>query len=130
MKSHDLAKYLSVIVRILKSGPNVEIEDLSLSGNTLTPPSKPTVDSEDIPQALNILVGLNNIPKQQWVALIDEFGFDIEIRARDANRDIYGKLLNYLSENPHEREKLLRKRGRRPITSSAELANALTLLMK
>lgn len=130
MKSHDFAKSLTLMAKILKSGPNVDIEDLDVSNSLFSTRSKFNVSNEEIPHALNILVGLNQVPKQQWVSLIDEFGFDIQIRQRDANRDIYGKLLSYLSENPGEREKLIRKKGKQAITSSSELANALTLLMK
>lgn len=130
MKSHELAKYLTVLSKFLKSGPNVEMEDLDSSNILFSSRRSINVSADEIPHALNILVGLNQVPKQQWLSLIDEFGFDIPIRPRDGNRDIYGKLLNYLSEKPEERERLLRKRGKKNISTSSELANALTLLMK
>ncbi|MDX8123404.1 hypothetical protein SKZ59_16605 [Janthinobacterium sp. GMG2] len=130
MKSHDFAKHLIMMAKVLKSGPNVELEDVDVSTLSPTASDKATVRPEDMPQALGMLVGLNNVPKQQWIDLIDEYGFDIEIRPRDANRDIYGKLLKYLSNNPVERLRLTAKKGKPVASASSELAEALTILLK
>ncbi len=92
--------------------------------------SRSTVSDEDIPHALNMLVGLNNVSKQQWLSLIEEFGFVIDVRPRDANRDIFGKLLKFLAEHPEERVRLVGKKSKKPIKESEELANALTILMR
>lgn len=130
MKSHDFAKQLLLMAKILKAGPDIELDSFETQ-NILHSKSKKTyVTNEDIPQALNMLVGLNQVSKQQWLSLIDEFGFSVDVRPRDANRDIFGKLLKYLTDNPSERERLIGKKGKKPISASAELADALTLLMK
>jgi len=130
MKSHEFAKHLITMARLLKSGPNVDLDNVDISGFFASPSDKASVRTEDIPHALNMLVGLNNVPKQQWINLIEEYNFDIEIRPRDANRDIYGKLLKYLSDNPIARHRLAAKKDRRPAGVSTELADALTLLLK
>jgi hypothetical protein len=131
MKSHDFAKHLMTMARILKNGPNVDLDDIDIAGISTSPSDKASVRPDDIPQALHMLVGLNNVPKQQWINLIDEYNFAIEIRPRDANRDIYGKLLKYLSDNPMARQRLLSSKKDKPRAGvSSELADALTLLLK
>lgn len=130
MKSHDFAKQLALMAQALKSAPNVELEDLSDWQFAFSRRSLPSVRDEDIPQALNMLVGLNGVSKQQWLSLIEEFGFDVDVRHRDANRDIFGKLLKFLADNPGERDRLVGKKGKKPIHASEELANALTILLK
>ncbi len=130
MKSHEFAKHLSTMAKILKSGPNVELEDIDIRNSFELPSNNAHVNNEDIPQALSMLVGLNNVGKQQWLTLIDEFGFDIPIRQRDANRDIFGKLLKYLADNPNERERLVHKKSKKPISASSELTDALNILLK
>lgn len=130
MKAHELSKALLALSKILKSGPDIDVEDWSLlsKGNPTTK-STPLKES-DIPTALYTLVKLNDVSKSQWLSLIREFDIDIEIRARDANRDIVGKILNYLASNPMARENLLRTGSKRNVSESAELANALNLLLK
>jgi hypothetical protein len=130
MKSHDFAKQLIFMVKALKSGPNVEMDEMEVSSFYRLKSSKLEVNNDEIPQALNMLVGLNQVKKQQWIDLISDFDFEIDIRPRDANRDIVGKLLNYLTDNPDERDRLVGKKGKRPVTASSELADALTMLLK
>ncbi|MES2018753.1 MAG: hypothetical protein V4484_19860 [Pseudomonadota bacterium] len=130
MKTHEFAKLLITMSKALKNGPNVELEKFEMPGFNTLPSDSASVRSEDIPQALNMLVGLNNVPKQEWIALIDAFDFDIEVRPRDANRDIYGKLLKYLSDNPQERHRLVGRKEKQPAGVSNELADALTLLLR
>lgn len=130
MKSHDFAKQLTLMAKILRSGKNVEMDDLEISQFSLSKSSSAKVEGEEIPYALNMLVGLNQVEKSQWLTLIDEFGFEIDIRPRDANRDIVGKLLKYLTNNPYERERLIGKKGKGAIKASDELTDALTMLLK
>ena len=92
MKSHDFAKQLTLMSKILKSGPNVELEDINFSG--LINVDNIEINQNDIPKALNMLVGLNQIKKSEWLDLIENYDFNIDIRPRDATRDIIGKLLN------------------------------------
>ncbi|MEW5009885.1 MAG: hypothetical protein AB1Y36_11535 [Cycloclasticus sp.] len=130
MKSHEFAKQLTLMAKILKSGKNTEMDDLEISQFSLSKSSSAKVEGAEIPHALNMLVGLNQVEKSQWITLINEFGFEIDIRPRDANRDIVGKLLKYLTNNPYERERLIGKKGKGPIKASDELTDALTMLLK
>lgn len=130
MRTHEFAKLLTTMAKVLRNGPNVEIENFEMPSYTALPSDAASVRSEDIPQALNMLVGLNNVPKQEWISLIEAFDFDIEIRPRDANRDIYGKLLKYLSDNPQERYRLIGRKEKQPAGVSSELSDALTLLLR
>ena len=76
-----------------------------------------------------MLVNLNEMKKSQWLDLIENFDFDIDVRPRDATRDVIGKLLSYLSENQEEREKLIGKKVKKRDSVSLELADALSILL-
>ncbi len=130
MKSHDFAKQLMLMAKILKSSPNVNIEDLSFSELNSFHNVPNNIEKSEVPKALSILVGLNEMNKSEWLDLIKTYEFDIEIRSRDATRDIIGKLLNYLANNPHERDKLTGKKLRKHGGSSSELADALSILLE
>lgn len=130
MKSHEFAKHLNLMAKILKSGPNADLNDIEVTDMISRNNLSKEIDQEEIPHTLNLLVGLNSVSKQNWISLIEEFGFNIEIRARDANRDIVGKLINYLALNPSERDKLSGKKNKKTVGTSSELANALNILLK
>ena len=130
MKSHDLAKQLTLLAKVLRAGPNIQTADLKIGQLLNMHDSENTLSENEIPRALNALVGLNAVKKQQWVDLIFEYGFEIEIRNRDANRDIVGKLLNYLKDHPLERRKLVSEKEKKEISESSELADALNILLK
>lgn len=134
MKTHDLAKNLQVLARILKNTPNMDLDDLDV--NKLLKPAfmkkneENNIDESDMPVALYNLVALNGINKQQWLKFIDDYNLNIQVRDRDANRDIVGKILNYYANNPSERDRLVGKNIKKQSTGSDELANALNLLLK
>lgn len=131
MKAHELSKALLALSRILKSGPDIDVEDWSILSKSNSPFSKSSnLKESDIPSALYTLVKLNDVSKTQWLSLMDEYDIDVEIRPRDATRDIVGKILNYLAANPIARENLLKTGSRKNVTESTELANALNLLLK
>jgi hypothetical protein len=131
MKAHELSKALLALSKILKSGPDIDVEDWSILSKSTSPSNKSSnLKESDIPSALYTLVKLNDVSKTQWLSLISEYDIDVEIRPRDANRDIVGKILNYLAANPIARENLLKTGSRKNVTESTELANALNLLLK
>lgn len=135
MKTHELSKSLLLLSKILKSMPDMYLEELDLSKamkltNNKSLTSNGEVNQNEIPSALYNLVILNNVSKQQWLSFIDDFNIDIPVRTRDANRDIVGKILNYFATNPTERERLLSKNNKKSVSGSTELANALNLLLK
>ncbi|MEI8657065.1 hypothetical protein [Vibrio sp. Hal054] len=129
MKSHDFAKQLTLMAKVLKNGPNVELDQLDINNFGSVSHIEPKVEQNDIPRALSMLVGLNNVQKSQWLALIEEYNIPLEIRPRDATRDIIGKLLNYLSKNKEAREQLSGKKTKKVSNSSSELADALSILL-
>jgi hypothetical protein len=130
MKAHELSKALMALSKILKAGPDLDVEDWSLLSKPVPMAKTSSLKESDIPTALYTLVKLNDVSKAQWLSLMSEYNIDIEIRPRDANRDIVGKMLNYLASNPMARENLLKTGTKKNVSESAELANALNLLLK
>jgi hypothetical protein len=126
MKTHDLSKHLNLLARVLRQLPNMDVEDLPY------PSARQTrmVDQSSIPVALSTLVALNDIDKRQWLSFIDENQFPIDIRARDASRDILGKLLRFLERNPEARNRLTSRVQRERDSTAPELKRALELLLK
>lgn len=125
MKSHDLAQALIALARVLKSGPNVELSQLRLSDMFGGVPG-----SRELELNLSTLVSLSSVDKSKWVELIKEHGFPIEVRPRDASRDVFGKLCAYLEANPLAQEKLKSTATRSTGRSSPELMKALGTLLK
>ena len=125
MKSHDLANALSTLARMLKAGPDVELSQLNIKDTFGGPHS-----SESLALNLSTLISLSGVEKSKWVELIRENKFPIEIRPRDASRDIFGKLCAYLEENPLAQEQLKAKATRYTAKSSPELLKALSTLLK
>lgn len=127
MKTHELARALEVLAKFLRSEPNVELQDLS---QELGSNSNRVLHSEEIKIGLSHLVALSRVDKQQWISLIREHEFPVDIRPRDASRDILGKLLRYLEKNPNAREELMRKSPADSKETSPELMKALSSLLK
>jgi hypothetical protein len=125
MKTHELAAALEFLARLLRQGTNDDLESLSSERLKRTKP-----DMANIPVALSTLVALSGVDKQQWQAVIREYGFPIEFRPRDASRDILGKLLNYLEENPDARKRLRATPPSARTDISPELMTALQHLLK
>lgn len=132
MKAHQLAGALRILADLLKSGPNIEINELSIPeqfpGRELT--SKVSVKrNEDLPIALSALLSLSRIDKMEWVNLVSDLGLSIDIRPRDASRDILGKVLRVLEREPEARALLSKKVNSREAKASPELVRALSSLL-
>ena len=125
MKSHDLAQALTILARLLKASPNVELAQLKL-GDMFGGPHSP----QDLALNLSTLVSLSSVDKSKWLELIQEHGFPIEVRPRDGARDIFGKLCGYLEANPKAQEQLKASATRSTSKSSPELMKALATLLK
>jgi hypothetical protein len=126
MKTHDLAKHLTSLTKALRQLPNMDLEDLGFAEA-----KRPrVVDQSSIPVALSTLVALNDIDKRQWLSFIDENQFPIDVRPRDASRDILGKLLRFLEQNPEARGRLTNSAQRERTSTAPELRRALDLLLK
>ena len=123
MKTHDVAKALTALAKVLRALPNQSIEDL---GNL----TKPRQDEQtsSIGFSLSTLAGFSKYEKSDWEKVIHEFNLPIQIRPRDAARDVMGKILSYLAENQKERERLaLPASG--DSSDSSELSVALRFLL-
>lgn len=126
MKTHDLAKALETLARMLRGAPNVPLDEMNSLGSMFRKKPEPS----EIPLALSTLVSLADIEKAQWQEFIRANGFPIEIRARDASRDVVGKLLRYLEQSPEARKKITNVAERSRSQTSPELQKALDFLLK
>ena len=81
--------------------------------------------------ALNVatLASLSRVDRSTWIEFIDEHGFPIDVRPRDASRDILGKLLKFLEKEPAAVE-YLQRRGKARLAGSPELSRALEALLR
>ncbi len=126
MKTHEVAKVLSALAQTLKKGPNVELAGLTLGGGQ----AKARPNPSDIPGALSALVSLSRFDKSQWRAVIQEYNFPIQVSPAESTRDIVGKILRHLEQDPEARRKLKQVAQRPKSDVSPELMNALEFLLK
>jgi hypothetical protein len=127
MKTHDVAKVLAQLAKLLKTGPNVELDHLtSLPELGLNRPQS----RDEALIGLSTWVNLAKIDKQQWIGIIKDNDLPIEMRPRDASRDILGKLLTYLDQNPEARKRVSESAKQRSSSVSPELTRALSILLK
>jgi len=124
MKSHEFARALRTLASLIEASPNIPVDQLHVGGRTLS-----DRESGQLAVSLSTLVDLSRVDKQQWMAFINELDFPIDVRARDASRDILGKLLNYLESNPTARQQLKTK-ATKGSKESPELMKALASLLK
>lgn len=125
MKTHEIARVLSTLASALRNAPDQPLEDFIERPRRRSPP-----DPASIPMALSTLVALSDFDKTQWTTFIREQGFPIDIRARDASRDIIGKLLRYLEQDTEARKKLTNSAQKTRSETSPELMRALQVLLK
>jgi len=128
MHTHELADALKKLASFLKRGPDVDVADLSM----LFGMSSPSIESrskDELPIALSALLRLSRIDKNEWIELIKDLGLHIEVRPRDASRDILGKVLRLLETEPEARDRLQRRVRNKEAHGSPELARALSSLL-
>ena len=125
VKTHDLASGLSQLAKLLRSGQDVEISQLS-TGSFIEGKNR-----DDLVVSLTALVDLARVEKEEWLALIDDYDFPIKARPRDASRDILWKLVAFLVRNPRAQRLLKSSFAHRKFgKSSPELTRALGLLLR
>jgi hypothetical protein len=125
MNTHDAAKVLSSVANALRVAPNQGLDELAEGGGR-----KVDTKSVDVPRALSMLVALSYFDKVQWMQVADELRLPVDIRSRDASRDIMWKILRYLERNPEARNRLTHTATRQRSQTSPELAQALEFLLK
>lgn len=138
MKTHDLAKALTHLSRVLRAGPNVDFEELTNLSTYLSHPRPPRPvresserrDEADKGTGLALLAEMASYSKQELLDLVDYLGIPIEVRKADAVRDILGKTLKYIQENPDFRDRIVHDVNQKgPDTRTSSLARALAILM-
>jgi len=125
MKTHEIAKMLTALAQALRNGPNVNLEQL-----TYRQPSRQKPNPSDIPMALSALVALSQFDKAQWRTVIEEYKFPIEVRNTESTRDIVGKILRHLEQDPEARRRLKQAVQRTKSDVNPELMTALNFLLK
>lgn len=133
MKTHDFAEALKKLASALKKAPNLDLDDMESFSHLLSDrPPRPPTQPEDIPWALNALLSLSQVDRREWIQLATDLGLSLDIRARDASRDILGKVLRALEAQPEARSLLESRARNAPVKatgSSPELARALSSLL-
>lgn len=127
MKTHDVAKVLTSLAHFLRSGRNVELDQLT---NSFQQGGRPSSSLADIPIALSALVALSQFDKAQWKSVIEEYGLPIAVKDTESRRDVLGKVLKHLEQNSESRAKLKQAAGKSKSDLSPELMNALNFLLK
>lgn len=124
MKTHDLAKALTQLGKILRAAPNQELDDLGLLIN-----SRGAARTADVGISLSALAALSKYSRLDWENVVREFKLPIELRSRDASRDIMGKIITYLAENDSERERVAQQSRSSSSGAPSELSTALKFLL-
>lgn len=134
MHSHELAKQLTKLARILKEGPDFDLDfsdGLDNFYRSLQNKNRNTIQSrnETLPIALDALLSLSSIDKHDWRNLILDLNLPIDIRPRDASRDLLGKVLKVLEVDQFARSRLRNIVRHSSSKASPELMKALSSLL-
>lgn len=137
MKTHELAKALTQLSRVLKAGPNIEFEELTNLSTYLSAKRparsapKKAVDASVTEQGagLALLAQMANYKKQDLIELAEALDIPLEIRPADAVRDVLGKILKYINDNPEVKNRLGQTNTRQMPESTSSLTQALSILM-
>lgn len=101
MKTHEIARSLALLAKILRAGPDIELSELeSIAGGV---PRK--FMKANAPAALAMLAGLARYSKAEWSDLINEYDLGVPVNPTDSTRDLLGRLLNHLNEDESVRRK-------------------------
>lgn len=128
MTTHELAKALTLLARVLKDLPEVDIRDLRPLVNDLMESGHESAGVDPDVAALNVstLAALSRLNKSQWRALVEEWGLPLEIPTAYSARDTIGAVLRFLDKNPNFMSKL---RKQSEAKASPELMKALAVIM-
>ena len=134
MRTHEFARHLVQLARILRRSPDIELQDTRPANLLLSSQRRMQKDSalrkDDIPVALSALLALSSIDKRDWADLISELRLPIAIRPRDASRDLLGKVLALLEKDPIARHMLADRVRSKNTRASPELMRALSTLLR
>jgi len=133
MNTHDLARQLRDMASLLEKSPPVEIGrqfGRTVTGQGGAPESSKAKPRKSETSSLKLLIELSNYSKKEWLELVRSLGLNVDVRPRDASRDIMGKVLSALEDQPDAIERLQKSVRNRESHGSPELANALSFLLK
>lgn len=129
MTTHELADGLTYLAKALKRQT-----DLPLGAVDFLPRQERNdffhggqFRPEQAGAALSLLSALADISKKDWHSLISYYSWPIAFNQRDSSRNVLGKVLTYLQENPNARKRL--KQTTAPSSTSPALMNALKALL-
>lgn len=123
MKTHQLARYLRNLADLLLDGPNVELQNLSLAPRHIIGRGRRSA------VGLHTLLNLSKVSKREWLALVKKYEIPLQVRPRDAARDILDKLLRYLADNESARDTLRKGISAESEEASQELLRSLGALL-
>ena len=136
MKTHEIARALMLLARMLKDEPNVELKDWPGPPNrrkggsdAADKPGSNGTSTADAGLALGVLLGLSRYSKGEWRVLISEWGLPVEIRRSDSVRDLVGRLLNYLEDHPDVAQRIKDDSTKKSTKASPELLKVLSILL-
>jgi len=132
MNTHDVAKALTHLARVLRAGPNVPLEGVgNLNVHAAPSPStRPTRSRSlaDKAAGLALLSQLSQISKPELIQLIGQLRLDVDVKKTDSVRDLLGRTLKYIAENPDVTERLASTSARES-ASPSPLMDALSILI-
>lgn len=123
MKTHDLAKAMNAMAKILRAMPNQELDAF---GESISKGRGREVESVGV--SLSTLAAFSKYSKADWQTLVSDFELPIEINQKNSSRDVMGKILAYLADNDEERVRVARK-AQLTSDGSSELSSALSFLL-
>jgi hypothetical protein len=131
MKTHDLAKALNHLSRVLRAGPNIELDSLVNLGTYVEsrPSKKASTEEVDRGAALVLLSEMANYSKRELIELAGTLNIPIEVRPADAVRDVLGKILKYINENPDMKSRLTSPATEKQSSKVSTLSRALAILL-
>ena len=122
MKIRALSRSLRLLADWLDTLPDQNLDELKVA------PLQDHPRGEALALNVATLAGLSRVDRSAWISFISEHKFPIEVRPRDASRDILGKLLRYLESRPDAVE-YLQKKGATSVSVSSDLSRALKALL-
>ena len=126
MKTHELAKALRQLAKILETSPNIEFNE----STNLSIGESSAMGTSSIAVNIHTLHTLSKIEKRQWIAFVEEFKFPINIDNRDSSRNIMGKILSFLDANPSAVNLIKNKSKASKSAPPSALTQALDILLR
>lgn len=126
MKTHDLARILRQLAEVLRAGPNIQLKDARMAP---IEEDGGSVRLRDIAVNLTTLAELSRLKKSEWQAVITHYSLPVETKVSDSTRDLLGRLLKYLEQNPEERERIRKEAAPSATEASPELLRAFKVLL-